>query len=196
MRGKTCPHRGNRPGKAVAIGSLEAEKVLARLHDIGPGGETAFAARIGNLKRQGAVKSARRGKRLAYELDDIWALDFCLALEQFQIDPASIARIMRTWWRMPDGRGICDTYRKAAQKEDLYVAFRADFLANPRSDDGEEQPIRWFQCWTKDELASGISSGNLHRWLGDFAGLIPVSNRVRKLNKALSLINAKKGRGS
>jgi hypothetical protein len=170
------------------IQAKEAEKLLAALHGIKQDGETAFAAKIGNLKRLGAVPASRRGKRLAYEIEDLWALDFCLGLEQFQIPPATIAFIMRAWWRMPDGRGICQTYKKAAKKDDLYIAFKADFLTTPPSDSDriEEQPMRWFQAWPKDKLEGAIRTGKLQVWLGDFVGLIAVSWRVGKINAAIA----------
>ena len=72
------------------IEALKAEKALARLHGIKPENEQAFHARIGNLKKLGAVPSASRGKRLSYTLADIEILAFCTALAEYRLDPSII----------------------------------------------------------------------------------------------------------
>ena len=173
------------------IEALKAEKALARLHGIKPENEQAFHARIGNLKKLGAVPSASRGKRLSYTLADIEILAFCTALAEYRLDPSIIRDFVNAYGnQIPEAfeqaRQEERAYRRKKKAQAIYLAFAARFLAD-LLDEGASDDIkaRWLQVYPANKLGKAIDSGELHFWLGGRIGLINVSEIWQKLIKLL-----------
>jgi len=77
------------------------ETALARLFNADPEVQrTTFRARIVHLRRVGIPLGLNpgRGKRIAYEMEQVYQLGLCLELEEMGLDPALISRIMETFW--------------------------------------------------------------------------------------------------
>jgi hypothetical protein len=154
----------------------EVERALAVIHDIPPGAEISFRGRINTLKAQGVVRSSGgRGKRLDYDIEDVWILAFCLELHEFEIGPAVTKRIVEFW--RPE---LLKSFRNALRgREDLWVVFKADMLQAP-SKDGED-PMRWIQAKRESDCVPKKLMG----WLGPRFGLINLSLLRRQLDAAL-----------
>src|SRR3954468_19291233 len=79
----------------------QVEATLARLFDADPEVQRkTFRARIVHLRRVGIPLgfSPGRGKRIAYELEQVYQLGLCLELEEMGLDPSLISRLMETFW--------------------------------------------------------------------------------------------------
>jgi hypothetical protein len=190
-RGKIITTNGKQVRESVTE-ALKVEKALARLHGIKPENEQAFHARIGHLKKLGAVPSASRGKRLSYTLADIETLAFCTALAEFRLDPSIIRDFVNIY------RGhIHETFEQVRQEKRtygvtkkaqvIYLTFAARFLADtPRDEEaGDDPQMRWLQSWRADELTKAITSGQLQFWFGGRVGLINVSIIWQALTKLI-----------
>src|SRR4051794_9344209 len=79
----------------------QVETALARLFNADPEvQQKTFRARIIHLRRVGIPLgfSPGRGKRIAYELEQVYQLGLCLELEEMGLDPSLISRLMETFW--------------------------------------------------------------------------------------------------
>src|SRR4051794_32880995 len=81
----------------------QVEATLARLFDADPDVQRrTFRARIVHLRRVGIPLgfSPGRGKRIAYEMEQIYQLGLCLELEEMGLDPSLISRLIEKFWTM------------------------------------------------------------------------------------------------
>jgi len=79
----------------------QVEAALARLFNADPEVQRkTFRARIVHLRRVGIPLgfSPGRGKRIAYELEQVYQLGLCLELEEMGLDPSLISRLMVKFW--------------------------------------------------------------------------------------------------
>ena len=119
----------------------EAETLLAKLHGAEAVQRLAFRGRMKHLKRVGIPldTTVGQGKKQLYSEDHVWQWAFALELEQVNVDPTSIGKIMATYW--------VDSIRPA------YLA------ASSR-----EEPV-WFWMRPRFMDAVGIGSSDLG-WAG------------------------------
>ena len=78
----------------------EAETLLAKLHGAEAVQKLAFRGRMKHLKRVGIPldTSVGQGKKQLYSEDHLWQWAFALELEQVNVDPTSIGKIMAAYW--------------------------------------------------------------------------------------------------
>ena len=78
----------------------EAETLLAKLHGAEAVQRLAFRGRMKHLKRVGIPldTSVGQGKKQLYSEDHVWQWAFALELEQVNVDPTSIGKIMAAYW--------------------------------------------------------------------------------------------------
>lgn len=78
----------------------EAETLLAKLHGAEAVQRLAFRGRMKHLKRVGIPldTSVGHGKKTLYTEDHLYQWAFALELEQVNVDPASIGKIMAAYW--------------------------------------------------------------------------------------------------
>ena len=84
--------------KAFTYG--EAEALLAKLHGAEAVQRLAFRGRMKHLKRVGIPldTSVGQGKKQLYSEDHLWQWAFALELEQVNVDPTSIGKIIAAYW--------------------------------------------------------------------------------------------------
>jgi hypothetical protein len=77
----------------------EVEEALARVHRIPRELRGSFKARIQHFQRLGMVpQSPGKGKRIAYELADVYRWAVGLEFVEFGIDPTAIKAFLETNW--------------------------------------------------------------------------------------------------
>jgi hypothetical protein len=77
----------------------EVEAAFAKVHNVKPDGRKALKARINNFQKLGIVPSSPgKGKRITYELKDIYKWGLCLELAEFGIDPSLFKEILQQCW--------------------------------------------------------------------------------------------------
>ena len=78
----------------------EAETLLAKLHGAEAVQRLAFRGRMKHLKRVGIPldTSVGQGKKTLYTEDHLYQWAFALELEQVNVDPTSIGKIMAAYW--------------------------------------------------------------------------------------------------
>src|SRR3954451_11295887 len=79
----------------------QVEAALARLFNADPEVQRkTFRARIVHLRRVGIPLGLNpgRGKRIAYELEQVYQLGLCLELEEMGLDPSLISRLIEKFW--------------------------------------------------------------------------------------------------
>ena len=86
----------------MGLNYAEVEAVLARMFHAGAATQGAFRGRLGHLRRLGIPIGLNpgKGKRIAYELEQIYQLGFCLELEEMGLDPSLISRLIKKFWTM------------------------------------------------------------------------------------------------
>ncbi|CAJ0849037.1 hypothetical protein AMST5_00065 [freshwater sediment metagenome] len=160
------------------------EEAFARVHGVTEDGRMAFRGRLNFLKKLGAIRSSGgRGLHLAYTMDDVWTLALALELLEFGLSPADVRRTVEAW-----RANVLHAFNTALDgTEDLFIAFRADWLALPSTDKGDS-PLRWMQA----RRESQCDPRDMMAWLGPRFGLFNVSVIRRKTEAALAEIAGEK----
>jgi hypothetical protein len=161
----------------------QVESALAKVHLVDASAIGAFRGRINNLKRLGIVPSSGgRGKKISYEIQDVWRLAFFLELAQFGIDPA----IMKSFFESCVPKIIRAFGDAGNDNHGIYFAFgmnimTGSFYAGTKlTDETNVFSERIFD-------APDISAENLERCLGSsrFA-LFNVTKLKRDIDRALA----------
>jgi hypothetical protein len=81
------------------LGYARVEAALAKVHDIPHEAMGALRGRIKHFQRLGIVPSSPgKGKKITYNVEDIYRWALCLELAQFGMDPTVIKRLVQFHW--------------------------------------------------------------------------------------------------
>ncbi len=150
----------------------QVEGALARAHGITEETLGAFRGRIKHFQRLGIVPaSPGKGKKIAYEIEDVWIWAFCLEMAQFGTDPAVIKEMV-TLFR----NEIIELFRDADKKGvDMFLAFQPNFMLS--SERPKIAPVP----------AIGVSAQQLDYAFGRRVALFNVTTIKTAIDAALSL---------
>jgi hypothetical protein len=85
----------------MALDYAEVEAVLAQLHHAGGAVQHgAFRGRLAHLRRLGIPIGLNpgKGKRISYEIEQLYQLALCLELAEFGLDPSLIVKMVKQFW--------------------------------------------------------------------------------------------------
>src|SRR4051812_20669682 len=85
----------------MALDYAEVETVLARMHHADEVVQRgAFRGRLAHLRRLGIPigLTPGKGKRISYEIEQVYQLALCLELAEFGLDPSLIVRMVKQFW--------------------------------------------------------------------------------------------------
>ena len=162
-----------------SIDFADVERALAKIHHVPEDRRLAFKARLGNLKRLGAVPSSGgRGRKLTYSIEDAYLLAFAVELGQFGVDPAWIKLII-------EGKKerIIEAFRRVGTHYIEYLAKLApEFLAaSPdKSYALGALELVFFLPGQDDPKAESLT-----KWIGSRAAIINIGSLKQEIDAAL-----------
>src|SRR3954468_14360283 len=117
----------------MGLDYAEVEALLALAFHAGAATQGAFRGRLGHLRRLGIPIGLNpgKGKRINYEIEQVYQLALCLELEEFGTDPSLVASMVKQHWDI----GFRGDFWRAEQwltpstEDDLCFLFYPSFMS-------------------------------------------------------------------
>src|SRR4051795_8179552 len=175
----------------MALDYAEVETVLARLHHADAAAQQgAFRGRLAPLRRVGVPIGLNpgKGKRISYEIEQVYQLALCLEIEEFGTDPSLVVSMVKQHWEVGFRLDFwrAEKYLIPSSDDDLCFLFYPNFMSAGWRDQGRAPALKGIAAFST--VRNSVAAETLSRLTGDKrrACIINLSETVRLIRAALA----------